>query len=89
MTAGAQLQAKVTTGVDALGGAAADEAVDNSGFHLTEVLAPRTDGGFAELVLLGRIGHAGLVCFAQHGDHLLVGESDLSDGLLAGWQPSS
>lgn len=35
------------------------------------------------------LGHAGAVCLTQHGNHLLFGESTLSHGLLAGWEPSS
>lgn len=39
------------------------------------------------LAPLGRLGHRGPVCLAQHRNHLLVCESALSHGLLADWEP--
>lgn len=41
------------------------------------------------LVLLGVLGHVLLVCFSQHGDHLLFAKAVSSHGLLVGWEPSS
>lgn len=47
------------------------QALDIGRFHLAEMLTPGTDGGVADFVLLGSLGHRRAICFAQDRDHLL------------------
>lgn len=62
---------------------------DIGGFDLTEVLERGRDCGLADLVLIGGLGQAVLVCFSQHVDYLLFIESALSLGILGGRGPYS
>ena len=47
------------------------QTLDVGRFHLAEVLAPGINGGVADLVLFGGLGHLRAICFAQDCDHLL------------------